>query len=170
MHMNYWDQASYPKFAAYIRDSFPKLIDVQNIVRGMQSWGHMSMDEIRLALEWQGGTTYTSLSIDIREPYSHEPWAKPGENEILRPTNVVSEVLVSPKAVRDFESGRGVSITAYGRKVYSVGAQLLGQIVYNYAIENYPNPRTLTTSEQRQAYAEIRRRGFFGQVYGGTPR
>ncbi len=170
MHMNPWDQTQYPKFAAYMRDSFPKIIDVPNIVRGMQNWGHMTLADVKLALEWQGGNTYTSMSINITEPYFGEDWVKQRQPEVLRPTIIVTEVPVSPRAAQAFEDGKGVSITGYGRKVYAIGAQILGQIVYNSAINNYPDRGARSTPEQRAAYAQQRRHGFFAQVYGGAPR
>lgn len=170
MYVRAWDRTQYPKFTAYMRDSFPTLLDVPNIVSGMRSWGHMTMEEIKTALSWQEGDVFTTILVDIREVSQWEQGAGSGalRNEIRRGATTFGEALVSPKAVQAFERGCGVSRTAYGRKVYSVGAQILGQIVYFYASNHYWSPRF--NGEPLNALARSRRQGFFNQVYGGTPR
>ena len=69
--------------------------------------------------------------------------------------------------MRAFENGTGDSTTGYGRKVYSIGAQILGQIVFRYAVNHLWTERG---GEALNAKARARRQGFFNQVYGGTPR
>ncbi|WP_342361642.1 hypothetical protein [Terrarubrum flagellatum] len=157
----------YPKFTSYVRDSFPKLIEVPNVVNALQVWGFMTMEEIRKALEWQEGDVFDTVSVEISEPFYYEDKRKLGPKEFGRTPRVFSEVAVSPKAVQAFEDGKGVSITGYGLKVYTVGAQMLGQLVYNYAGNHYWKPSQ--DAEVANAKARQRRQGFFGQVYGGTP-
>lgn len=183
MYIRSWDRRDYPKFTAYVRDDFPKLLKVPNVINALQVWGFMTMEEIRRALEWQegkiyqdGGETFNGVLVEISELSAiseYDPrkktWTKiSNENELLSQSRVFDEVAVSPKAVRAFEDGKGISITGYGLKVYTVGATMLGQLVYNYAGNHYW--RQDVESYITNAKARQRRAGFYGQVYGGTPR
>lgn len=111
----------YPKLYYYLKVNMPQVAEVNTIVDAIQKLaGKTTRQTIRNALKWGQGPTVkvvTNLVCSGIKAYGCYSW---GSNELR----------IDEKLVMDFETGKGLVTTKYGKKVYLVGVTILHELTH----------------------------------------
>jgi hypothetical protein len=117
MKMQNVDITLYPKFASYVKNSIPKILENKAIVRAMQEIGQLDRATLQRAIKWGQGP---EINITVLAGAFGE----------FTPDTHSNEIRISKGIVEDFEAGRGVRKTKSGKNVYLVGVTLLHELVH----------------------------------------
>ena len=119
MQLSAADIKAYPKFAKYVSLSMPEIAQVAMIVAKIkQLAGKISTAKIKESLVWGKGpmVTVADLAADTNGEFS--------------PDISSNEIRVARPRVVQFESGKGLEKTKYGRLIYIVGTILLHELTH----------------------------------------
>ncbi len=116
MKMNANDIKAYPKFADYVKNSIPKVMNVPSIVFAMHKVGQLNRVKLKMALAWNNGPIIKITPL------------LPGYGQFT-PNIKSNEIRIKTAIVKDFESGKGKRIARAGN-VYLVGVTLLHELVH----------------------------------------
>src|SRR5688572_1004061 len=107
MQLSKADIKKYPKFARYVSLKMPEVAHEAKIVNTIQSLsGSITKAKIKQALEWGKGPMVKVADLDAHT------------NGEFTPDSGSNEIRISRKRVEQFEAGKGLERTAYGRLVY----------------------------------------------------
>jgi hypothetical protein len=119
MQLSRADIKKYPKFAKYVSLRMPEVAREATIINKIQSLsGTITKAKIKEALEWGKGPMVKVA--DLGDSVNGEFTPDEGSNEIR----------INRKRVEQFEAGKGLERTAYGRLVYVVGTILLHELTH----------------------------------------
>lgn len=119
MQLSPADITAYPKFAKYVSLSMPEIAQVAMIVAKIkQLAGKISTKKIKESLVWGKGPMVTVADLD------------PDTNGEFSPGVSSNEIRVARPRVAQFESGKGLEKTKYGKLVYIVGTILLHELTH----------------------------------------
>lgn len=110
------DIGRYPKFAYYVKNDIPKIIEVKAIIKAMQDIGQINRATLKRAVKWNVGPT---IKVTILAGAYGEFTPGIGSNEIR----------IEKTIIEDFEAGRGKKAARAGN-VYLVGVTLLHELVH----------------------------------------
>lgn len=119
MQLSPADITAYPKFAKYVSLSMPEIAQVAMIVvKIKQLAGKISTQKIKESLVWGKGPMVTVADL---------PADTNGE---FTPNIKSHEIRVNRQRVAQFESGKGLEKTKYGKLVYIIGTILLHELTH----------------------------------------
>jgi hypothetical protein len=119
MQLSRADIRQYPKFARYVSLRMPEVAEVVVIVNKIQKLaGSITKAKIKEALEWGKGPMVKVADLPADTNGEFTPGI--GSNEIR----------INRTRVEQFEAGRGLERTAYGRLVYVAGTILLHELTH----------------------------------------
>jgi hypothetical protein len=117
MQMSRADIRSYPKLAYYVKNNLSEILAVPVIVSAIQRIGQINLPTLRQTLRWGHGPTLRVAPLV-------------GACGEFTPNTHSNEIRISNIVVRDFEAGRGIRRTIYGRNVYAVGVTILHELIH----------------------------------------
>jgi len=117
MKLKSTDRTRYPKFAKYVKESMPKVADVESIVKAFQKFGQIDRTTLRRALKWE---ELPNINI-APDPDNYGSF-----NGEIDPDTIN----LDSETVQKFEDGHGITKTAFGKDIYLIGAKLLHELVH----------------------------------------
>jgi hypothetical protein len=152
MRIDFPNQKSWPKFARYIREDFPKLTLNIPIKLALKKWGKLCDSDIFSTLSWGTGP-----QIIISDPIGIDDFPH--------------TICLGMSAVSQFEVDSSVAPlprtkNAHGRLVYGVGVSILMQIVagnVRFIEKKSAHPKSSGTIDVMEIDATA---GFQSDVYG----
>lgn len=119
MKMANADVTSYPRFAYYVRNNIPEVINVRSIVNAMRQIGQLDRASLQRALTWG------------EEPTINITTLANGTYGEFTPGSGSNEIRIHRGLVDDFETGRPQrQQTSSGGRVYFIGVVLLHELVH----------------------------------------
>jgi Metallopeptidase toxin 3 len=119
MQLSKQDIKDYPKFARYVSLSMPEVANVSVIVSKIKELaGTITTEKIKESLVWGKGPMVTVADL---------PDDTNGE---FTPDIKSNEIRINRKRVKQFEDGKGLEKTKWGKLVYVVGTILLHELTH----------------------------------------
>ena len=118
MQMSVANIKKYPKFAKYVSLRMPEIAQVAVIVSTIRKLaGTITTAKIKEALEWGKGPM-----VEVADLV--------GANGEFTPDINSNEIRINRPRVEQFEAGKGLEKTKYGKLVYVVGTILLHELTH----------------------------------------
>ena len=113
MQLDLKSQADFPKFAVYIRDDFPKLIEHDRIVAALKKHATMNISDIARTLAWGVGPKVVILKGSPSPPS-------------------LDKIQIADVTVAHYEANTDILITPQGRRIHQTGVLILHEIISNH--------------------------------------
>lgn len=121
MKMNPSDIKTYPKFHQYVSTGIPTVRNMPFIINALKKFsGNSSEEKIKEALLWDKGPTIKLITNLMCGTVS----------AVGCYTDGVNVIEVEEDIVKEFEAGKGLRHTAFGKLVYYVGVTLLHELCH----------------------------------------
>jgi len=114
--MNLVDIKTWPKFAYYVKNDLPKIINVPAIVHAMNKVGQINRSKLQIALAWNTGPIIKISPLV-------------GAYGEFTPNIRSNEIRIDIKVVQEFEAGKGKRIARAGN-IFLAGATLMHELVH----------------------------------------